>query len=119
MLDVEILANINYNAVLNIGDTTVASPINSSTSTPLTQGKASRAAVNTGSQGSEQQTENGVAETQATGDRLNLSATAIQLSAEPGEGAIKSADEAAQVASTLKGLINSNPAQAIAAQSGS
>lgn len=96
----------------------MASPINSSTSTPVTQGKASRAEVNTGSQGSDKQTEDGVAETQATGDRVNLSSTAVQLSSEPSEGAIKSADEAAQVASNLKGLISSNPDQAIAAQSG-
>ena len=97
----------------------MASPINSSTSTPVTQGKANRAETNTGSQGSDKQTVDGVAETQATGDSVNLSSTAVQLSSEPGEGAIKSSDEAAQIASNLKELISGNPTQAIAAQSGS
>ncbi len=93
----------------------MASPISNTTSTPITQDKANRAA-NSSSDSSGKQTGDGVTETQATGDRISLSQTSVQLSAEPGEGAIKSADEAAQIASNLTVLISNNPAQAIAAQ---
>ena len=130
MADVEILADFNYNsdcncmyciAIITWEIKTVASPISNTTSnniasTPVTQGKANGAGS---SDAGEKQTEDGVSETQATGDRVSLSQTSVQLSAEPTEGSIQSPDEAAQVASNLKGLISGNPAQAIASQSGS
>ena len=97
----------------------MATPINSTSSTPVSNNKTSQAQANTGSQGSEKQTDDGVAETQAVGDSVNLSQTSVQLSSEPSEGAIQSSEEASQIASNLKDLISNNPAQAIAAQSGS
>ena len=127
MSDVEILADINYNfdctAVFTQEITTVTSPISNTASsnttlTPVTQDKANRAA-SSGSDGTEKQTENGVAATQTIGDRVSLSQTSVQLSTKPSEGSIQSADEAARVVSNLKELISNNPGQAIAAQSGS
>lgn len=96
----------------------MASPINSTSSAPISNNKTSQTQTNSGSQGSEKQTDDGVAETQAVGDSVNLSQTAVQLSSEPTEGSIQSSEEASQIAANLKDLISNNPAQAIAAQSG-
>ncbi len=96
----------------------MASPINSTSSTPISNNKTSQAQANAGSQGSEKQTDDGVTETQAIGDSVSLSQTSVQLSSEPSEGSIQSSAEASQIAANVTSLISNNPAQAIAAQAG-
>lgn len=97
----------------------MATPINSTSSTPISNNKTGQTQANTGSQGSEKLTDDGVTETQATEDSVSLSQTSVQLSSEPSEGSIQSSEEASQIAANLKDLISNNPGQAIAAQSGS